>query len=137
MQLQISSYKHLLGKYILPLLYIVGLIFLVHPSVLHAQIQPGVFDSQTQATGDATGLDGTTDIRIILMTLVQYALGMLGTIFLVLIVFAGYWYIIARGREDYVTKAKITLVRGVVGMIIVLLSYAITTFVKNTIAYVS
>jgi uncharacterized membrane protein YwzB len=137
MHLPTSSFVRLLGKFGL----LMGACFILYvcafPNQTVAQIQSGVLDTQVNAAGSATGLDGSTDIRIMIATIVQVSLGLLGTIFLVLIVMASYWFIIARGREDYVQKAKITMVRGTVGMIIILISYSITTFLKNTIEYVA
>ncbi len=55
-------------------------------------------------------------------------LGLLGVIFLGLIFNAGFTWMKARGNEQEVTKAKETISRAIVGIIIVLAAYAITTF---------
>lgn len=111
--------------------------FFLFPDLASAQIEAGVLNVQVDAAGGETGLDGETDIRVFAATLVQYFLGVLGTVFLVLIVFASYWLIIARGREDYIDKAKKTLIRAVVGMTLVLMSYGVATFIKQTVIHIS
>lgn len=60
---------------------------------------------------------------------ISAALGLLGVIFLVLIVYGGYIWMIARGDEAAVEKAKDTISRSIIGLIIVLAAYAITYFV--------
>jgi Zn-dependent protease with chaperone function len=59
------------------------------------------------------------------------ALGILGTIFFVLIVYAGFLWMTAAGEEDKTGKAKKLIFSGVVGLLIILSAYAITDFVIN------
>jgi hypothetical protein len=56
---------------------------------------------------------------------------MLGIVFLLLTVYAGFLYLTARGDSDKVEHAKETLSRGVIGLIIISAAYAIATFVIN------
>lgn len=56
-------------------------------------------------------------------------LALLGIIFIVLIILAGYHWMTASGDEEKVTKAKETLNRALIGLLIVLGSYAIWNFV--------
>lgn len=63
---------------------------------------------------------------------IQAFLGLLGIIFLILIIYAGYNWMIAQGEEEKVNKAKDTIQRAVIGLIIIISAYAITYFVfKN------
>ena len=70
-----------------------------------------------------------TSLTQIIGTVVGIALGLLGVIFLVLMIFAGYNWMTAQGEEEKVTKAKSTIIRAIVGIIIVVGSYAIWMFV--------
>lgn len=69
--------------------------------------------------------------------IIQYVisafLGLLGIIFLVLIIYAGYNWMTAQGDEDKVTKAKDTLQRAVIGLIIIIAAYSITYFVFSSL----
>lgn len=56
---------------------------------------------------------------------VQAFLGLIGMIFLVMMLYAGYNWMTARGDEEKVTKAKDTLTRAIIGIIIVVGAYAI------------
>jgi hypothetical protein len=64
-------------------------------------------------------------------TLVQTILGLAGVLFLVLAVYGGYIWMIARGNEQEVEKAKETIKAAVIGIAVVLGAYAITAFVIN------
>lgn len=58
-------------------------------------------------------------------TIVYWTSSFLGIIFLVLIIYAGFIWFMARGNEEEVTKAQTILKRAVIGLIIVLLSVSI------------
>lgn len=61
--------------------------------------------------------------------LIQVILSMLGVIFLVLMAYAGYTWLMARGEEAEVEKAQKIIVAAVIGLVIVVAAYSITTFV--------
>lgn len=71
----------------------------------------------------------------IIATVIQAFLGLLGIIFIVLIILAGYNWMIARGDEEKVTKAKDTLRRAVIGLIIIVGAYAISYFVFSNLPW--
>jgi len=89
-----------------------------------------------QGAGQAAGYKNTTDkdeaIRIV-GTVIHVFLDVAGVIFLILIVFAGYRWMTAGGNEEGVTKAKETLQRAVIGLAIVLLAYAMSIFIINSL----
>ncbi len=62
-------------------------------------------------------------------TVIQFFIGILGTFFLVLMVYGGYLWMNARGNEQQVEKAKNVITQAVIGLIVVLSAYAITYFV--------
>ncbi|MDP2708801.1 MAG: hypothetical protein Q8O93_02000 [bacterium] len=67
----------------------------------------------------------------ILGTVIQAFLGILGVLFLSYTLYAGYTWMTAQGDEEKVTKAKDTLQRAVIGLIITVAAYAITAWVLN------
>jgi hypothetical protein len=71
--------------------------------------------------------------EVLIGNLIKSAIGILGIVFLILIVYAGYVWMTARGDEKVVTKAKDTLQRAIIGLIIVVAAYAITTFLFSRI----
>ncbi len=56
-------------------------------------------------------------------------LGLLGAVFVVLMIYAGFLYMTAQGNEDQVEKAKTIIKNAVIGVVIISLAYAITNFV--------
>lgn len=81
-----------------------------------------------------TGLGGTSGddpnrLPVIVGNLVRALISVLGIIFLVLLIYAGFMWMTARGEADKVDKAKSTLIRAVIGLIIIVSAYAITGFI--------
>jgi hypothetical protein len=84
------------------------------------------------ATGATAGF-GTNDIIDIIGTIIKVFLGLLGIIFLVLTIYAGFLWMTAGGDGKQVERAKKILINAVVGIVIVLFSYAITSFILNAL----
>lgn len=78
-----------------------------------------------------TGLIQKATPQQITGTVIGSVLSLLGVIFFLLIFYGGIRWMLAQGNEAEVDKAKEILVAAVVGLIIVLSAYAITTFIGN------
>ena len=78
--------------------------------------------------GASTGL-GTADIRFTAANIIGVALGLLGTICVVLMLYAGFKWMTAGGNEENVKEAQSTIKYAVIGLLIILSAYAITRFV--------
>ena len=74
-----------------------------------------------------------TDPRIIAGNIIKIALGLIGTIFLVLLVIAGFRYMTAGGNEDQVETSKKQIIQAVIGLAIIITAFSITVFVTNSI----
>lgn len=61
--------------------------------------------------------------------IINFLLGLLGTIALALTVYAGFVWLKAQGNEEEVTRAKNILIGSVTGILLVLSSYAIINYV--------
>lgn len=62
-------------------------------------------------------------------SLIQIVLSFLGVIFVILIIYGGFMWMTAGGREQQVESAKKIITNSVIGIVIVMLAYAITWFV--------
>ncbi len=82
--------------------------------------------------GNATGLSNQ-DIRVTIARIIQIALGFLGVIALGLIMYAGFIWMTAKGNEEKVTQAKTILKNAGIGLAIILSSFAIVTFILNSL----
>lgn len=77
--------------------------------------------------GDALGSSGT-DIRFIIARVIQIALSFLGIIAISLTLYAGFIWMTSGGDEDKIDRAKSTLRNSIIGLLIILSSWAITTY---------
>ena len=88
-------------------------------------------EATKKAAGDAGYNPGTTETTFAetVGTIVYLLLSFSGVIFLVLMVYAGYLWMIARGDEAEVEKAQKIIISSIIGLIILVGAYSITTFV--------
>ncbi len=77
------------------------------------------------------------DLGQVIGTIISVLIGFLGIIFLVLTVYAGFLWMTAAGNEKQVGKAKNILVTAVIGLVITLSAYTISTFVVGQLTDVS
>ncbi|MFA6573192.1 MAG: Ig-like domain-containing protein [Patescibacteria group bacterium] len=82
--------------------------------------------------GATLGL-GTADLLSVVINIVQWALGLLGLAAVVIIMYGGFIWMTANGNQEKIAKAKKILINGLIGLAIVLLSWAIVFFVMRTI----
>lgn len=78
--------------------------------------------------GAMTGL-GEVDPRVATANVINIALGLLGIIAVVLIVYAGFRWMTSAGNEEAVSSAKKTLMAAVIGLVIILSAYTIANYV--------
>lgn len=108
--------------------------FLLPVVALAQPVDPGLY-----ATANAAGLPLGGDPITIVAKIINVLLGVLGVVFIVLIIYAGFTWMTAAGNEEKITKAKGMIGNAVIGLAIVLASYAIATFIftglkKSTLA---
>lgn len=72
---------------------------------------------------------GTADLMSTVIRVVQWALGFLGLIAVIFIMYGGFIWMTAAGNTDKVDKAKKIITRAVVGLLIVMFAWAIVTFI--------
>jgi hypothetical protein len=84
-------------------------------------------------TNSKAQLPDSDNPAFIIGNIIKYALGFLGTIFLILIMYGGFLWMTAAGNEQQIEKAKKILTSSVVGLVIVILAYALSLFIINVI----
>ncbi len=89
----------------------------------------GDIKNQGNAFTKKTGFDVNTSVGGTMAVVIQAFLSLLGIIFVVLMLVAGYNWMTAGGEEEKIRKAKDTIKRAIIGLAIIILSYAITYFV--------
>ena len=84
----------------------------------------------SRSVGAAFGhKDETPDPRELVVNIIKIFLSFLALIFLVLIIMAGFKWMTAAGNPEQVKEAKHQLRSAIIGIIIIMFSYAITYFV--------
>jgi hypothetical protein len=94
-----------------------------------------VVQAQTSADlgigyASSTGLT-TQDPRLVVAKIIRIGFGLLGTIGVILVIYAGFLWMTAAGNDDKIKKAKDILKAAVIGLIIILSAFAITSFIIN------
>ncbi len=92
----------------------------------------GTEDIIPTSFGDSTGL-GQTDLKTTIGNLIRVALGFLGVIAVVIMLYGGFKWMVAGGNDEKVGEAKRLIISGIIGLAIILSAYAITTFVISSI----
>lgn len=83
--------------------------------------------NQNDFNDDGTGLSVTVG------NIIQAVVGALGLVCVVIIIIGGIQYMTSSGDAGKVKKAKDTILYGIIGLVICVLAFAITTFVINTV----
>lgn len=86
----------------------------------------GLDNSATEA-GFVTGSDAAT-VDSITGLVISIILGMLGVVFLGFIIYGGFTWMIADGNQDKIKQANKIIMGSVMGLIITLAAYALSTF---------
>jgi len=120
-------------------LFITALAFILPLSATLAQTSSPksiaeTVDGPTQVMLGQTGLNNFT-LGQVIAVVIQGALSLLGIIFLIIIVFAGYRWMTASGNEESIKKAQDMIKRAIIGLVIVIMAYAITYFVFNQLSF--
>lgn len=129
--------KHLLSAFLLFLFLLsqMALIQFSSPAPVQAE---SLWEMQKKSGigvigGQAFGNETPRDVRRITVSVIKVFLGFLGIIFLVLIISAGFKYMTAAGNEEKITEALGQIKTGIIGLIIILASYAVTSYLTDCI----
>jgi len=108
-----------------------SLALLVLPLVVSAQATSYSIEN----IGGSVGL-GTADLKSTVINVIQWVLGILALVAVIMIIIGGFQWMTAAGNEEKIEKAKKVISAAVIGLIIVLLAWAIVIFVAGTTANV-
>src|SRR3990167_2909547 len=86
--------------------------------------------------GEGAGLS-TQDVRVTVVNIIRVSLGVLGTIFLVFIVYGGVTWMTAGGSAEQVEKAKKIITNATIGLVVIFLAFAIASFVLRKLEEVA
>ena len=90
--------------------------------------------AQLGTFGGAAGYSpdtGGTSLVATIAKIIKALLGFMGIVFVVLIIYAGFLWMTAAGSDEKIKKAKQIIQSCVIGLVIMVMAYSITTFVFN------
>ncbi len=73
------------------------------------------------------------ELTSLLTTIINVVIGIVGFIAVIMMILGGISFITSQGDAAKVTKAKNTILYGVVGLIVAMLAFAIVNFVLNSV----
>ncbi|MFA6410022.1 MAG: pilin [Candidatus Buchananbacteria bacterium] len=123
-------------KFILALTITSAVFFVTLASLSLAQTEStgGLgLSSKLQTVGTAANFAEKPKISLLIGQIIKTVLSILGVIFMVYTVYAGYLWMTAAGNDEQIKKAKSIIKGSIIGLIIVLAAYTITSFVINNV----
>ncbi len=117
-------------------LIIASFVFLLFPvSLIKAGNLSDAFGSDLKTMASSSGYDASqasgTALEDRVSLIIQSALGLLGILFIILIIYGGIIWMTAAGNEESVKKAVSTIKHAFIGLVIVLLAYIISIFIVS------
>ncbi|RMD51546.1 hypothetical protein D6827_02075 [Candidatus Parcubacteria bacterium] len=93
-------------------------------------------DTGLTTTGnEAYDVSSATDIGTFTgKKIINPAFSMVGVVFLILVIYAGFLWMTAGGKSEQVTKARNILLAAIIGLIIIFSAYAITNFILDSLS---
>ena len=85
--------------------------------------------NNAMVTINNTNQFGTADLPTTISNIVKIFMYAVGVISVIMMIFGGFQYVTSSGDQAKVTKAKNTILYGIVGLVIAVLAYAIVSFV--------
>lgn len=119
---------------------IIYLLILTLTFILSAQISLAVADCSGENTaGGPVKLcnplgEGKTDIPTLLGTIISYAMGIIGSLALVMFIYGGMTWMLSGGSPEQVTKGKQIVIWAALGIALIFMSYALVRFVITAIS---
>ena len=103
-------------------------------SPLNVQLEAKIGNQSLKAAGPSYKVTGAdADVSSVVASAIQTVLGLLGMIFVILTLYAGFLWMTAGGEEEKVNDAISILRNAIIGLIIVIAAYAITAFVFSSV----
>lgn len=90
----------------------------------------------TQVAGGA-GITSTKSLPELIGQIINIVLTLLGMVFLILVLYAGFLWMTAQGDDKVVGKAKDIIRQAIIGLIVIVAGFAISNFVLGNLVNVA
>ncbi|RJO59061.1 hypothetical protein C4546_04515 [Candidatus Parcubacteria bacterium] len=82
--------------------------------------------------GASLGL-GSADLKETIINVIKWVLGIVGLVAVIVMIYGGFVWMMARGNQQQIDKAKKILINGAIGLVIILVAWAIVLFIQRFI----
>jgi len=120
-----NSKSKMIKKALLVFLLMVGAITLFSALPQASAVGTGLIDSSNPIEKLNTGTAGETTLTGLVLTVINYFLGFLGLIAVIMVIYGGVSYVTSAGNDEAVGKAKKIIMYALIGLIIILLSFVV------------
>jgi cytochrome bd-type quinol oxidase subunit 2 len=86
-----------------------------------------------EKTASEAGIQSQGSVSDVAGNVIGSGLTLIGVLFFILMIYAGITWMVARGNEEQSKKALNTITGAIIGLILVIASYAITSFVFDSV----
>jgi hypothetical protein len=93
----------------------------------------GTIEPPIPLTNPLTGKSDTPDINLIIGKALNGALGLVGSIALVMFIYGGFTWMLAAGSPQRVTKGKDILVWATIGLVVIFSAYGLVNFIFTSV----
>jgi len=111
-----------------------SLVFLAFFQTVYADAGKEALDGLNITAKEGYGTVPRGTVPATIGKIVGSILAFTGIIFFLLVIYGGFTWMMARGNEQVAEKAKGTIVNATIGLIIIMLAYAITVFIGGQLA---
>ena len=115
--------------------YYFPVLFLLMPFLTYAQstVSNGLQTSGLQSIFGTSGLNGSQSLSDLIVNVIRLMLLFAGAIAVVFVIIGGYQYIASGGNEETAEKGKKTLINAIIGIVVIVLAYAIINVIVNLV----
>ncbi|MCK4968588.1 MAG: Ig-like domain-containing protein [Candidatus Aenigmarchaeota archaeon] len=117
---------------------IIAVLLLLTIGFLLFPLLPSMAQESTlmETAGETAGLVATP-LPIVIGNIFKIVLGFLGLAALIIVIYGGIIWMTAKGETEKIAKAKKILINGLIGLLIIVFSYAIVSFIINRLGGVA
>lgn len=118
-----KSTKQLVKQALIIFALMVGAITLLN--IFPAAGATNLIDPSANPEAIATATGGEGSLKALALKIINYFLGFLGIVTVIMVIYGGVTYVTAAGKDESLQNAKKIIMYSLVGIIVILLSFAI------------
>ena len=99
-----------------------------------SDVQKGLNDQNLKGAFGSGGLLGATDATDLITKVIKLLLLLCFGVAVMFVIIGGYFYITSAGNEETAEKGKKTLINAIIGIVVIVLAYAIINVIVNQIS---